>query len=183
MVTNAEAFRADTRTNQIVISDSASQVARIEEIIAKPRRRRRILHKDVPPPARAGLQVSDVIETFLSGQRAEQTASAGDRGYDGPGAETTAAIPAVPRFIAGRRDQSKGVSKPALRRDWPAIRSRTERKAAESAAPAASVSSPPADRRGFRLCAGHLSEPGHRRHGGRRTTAAIPSRSRKPWRS
>ncbi len=93
MVTNPEAFRADVRTNQIVISDGTSQVARMEEIIAKLDAEdayfTRTFHLQHAPAS----GVATVIDTFLSRQRPQQTASAPDRGYGRPGAEPGAAEP------------------------------------------------------------------------------------------
>jgi type II secretory pathway component GspD/PulD (secretin) len=141
MVTNPEAFRADTRTNQIVISDSASQVARIEEIIASLdaedayfTRTFRLQHA----PASA---VADVIETFLSGQRSEQAASAADRGYGVQGGEAATSQPSTDSATPMRENLSKGVSKgsaPGLA----GVRARMEKKTAESAIPTTDATSP-----------------------------------------
>jgi general secretion pathway protein D len=91
MVTNPEAFRADSRTNQIIISDSVSQVERIEEIIAsldtKDAYFTRTFHLQHAPAS----SVAAVIETFLTKQRPQQTISAPDlgRGRPGTGSEVT----------------------------------------------------------------------------------------------
>lgn len=108
MVTNPEAFRGDPRTNQIVISDSASQVARMEEIIARLDTEdayfTRTFHLRHAPAS----SVAGVIETFLSRQRPRQTASAPDRGYGYPNTEPEGAappphVPAPPARADSRR--------------------------------------------------------------------------------
>jgi type II secretory pathway component GspD/PulD (secretin) len=97
LVTNPEAFRADTRTNQIVISDSASQVARLEEIIAKLDAEdayfTRTFHLQHAPAS----SVAGVVETFLSRQRPQQTPSAPDRGTAAEAAPMARAPAPVPR--------------------------------------------------------------------------------------
>jgi len=142
MVTNPEAFRADTRTNQIVITDSAAQVARIDGIIASLdaedayfTRTFRLQHA----PASA---VADVIETFLSGQRSEQAASAADRGYGVQAGKAAATSqPSTDPAPSMKENLSKGVSKgsaPGLA----GVRARTEKKTAESAIPTTAATSP-----------------------------------------
>jgi type II secretory pathway component GspD/PulD (secretin) len=158
MVTNPEAFRADPRTNQIVISDSASQVARMEEIIAKLdaedayfTRTFHLLHA----PASG---VADVIEKFLSRQRPRQTASAPDRGVDRPAAEPGAGAPqsraAVPSTRAGSpvgtASQSPG-SSPGLS----GVRGSAREGAAGSAVPPAA---PSASQPGAASAAGESSQ-------------------------
>ncbi len=93
IVTNPEAFRADPRTNQIVISDSASQVARMQEIITSLDTEdayfTRTFHLKHAPAS----GVAKVIETFLNKQRPQQNLSAPDRGYGRSGAELEVAAP------------------------------------------------------------------------------------------
>jgi len=94
-VTNPDAFRADVRTNQIIISDSASQVARMEDIIAKLDAEdayfTRTFHLQHAPAS----SVADVVQTFLSSQRPKQSLGAADRGYGeaAAGPEPAAAVP------------------------------------------------------------------------------------------
>jgi general secretion pathway protein D len=138
MVTNPEAFRAEPRTNQIIISDSASQVARIQEIIAKLDSEdayftRTFLLQHAPASG-----VASVIQTFLSRHRPQQTASAPGRGYDRSGAEPEAAPPQagvpVPSTTAGspaRTTRQSYGSRPGLA----GIRAPTRDGTAGSAAP------------------------------------------------
>lgn len=93
MVTNPEAFRADPRTNQIVISDSASQVARMQEIITSLDTEDAYFTRTFLLQHAPASLVAKVIETFLTKQRPQQNPSAPDRGYDRPGAEPDAAAP------------------------------------------------------------------------------------------
>jgi type II secretory pathway component GspD/PulD (secretin) len=112
LVTNPEAFRADLRTNQIVICDSASQVARMEEIIAKLDAEdayfTRTFHLQHAPAS----SVAGVIETFLSRQRPQQTASAGDRGYGAPRAEPEAVAPPSRAAAPSARADSARITAP-----------------------------------------------------------------------
>jgi general secretion pathway protein D len=81
-VTNPEAFRADVRTNQIVICDSASQVARMEDIIAKLDAEDAYFTRTFHLQHAPATSVAEVVKTFLSSQRPKQTPGAADRGYD-----------------------------------------------------------------------------------------------------
>ena len=108
MVSNPEAFQADTRTNQIVICDSTSQVTRMEEIIAKLDKEdsyfTRTFHLQHAPAS----DVAGIVETFLSSQRPQQTISAADRGYARPPVRSETAAPAsgpsTPAPAPGSRD-------------------------------------------------------------------------------
>jgi len=133
MVTNPEAFRADPRTNQIVISDSASQVARMQEIIAKLDTEdayfTRTFHLQHAPASSVAL----VIETFLSRQRPEQTVSAPDRGYGRSDAEPKAAAPPTRAESPVMKAPKSSGSPPGLA----GVRALTKEGAASPAVPSA----------------------------------------------
>lgn len=140
MVTNPEAFRADPRTNQIVISDSVSQVARMQEIIAKLDAEdayfTRTFHLQHAPAS----SVAVVIQTFLSRQRPQQTASAPDRGYGRSGTEPEAAAPQSGAAAPSTRADSAVMITPQSSGSPPGlagVRAPTKEGAASSAAPSA----------------------------------------------
>ncbi len=112
-VTNPEAFRADVRTNQIVICDSASQVARMEDIIAKLDAEDAFFTRTFHLQHAPATSVAGVIRTFLSSRRPQQTPSAPDRGDGGRPAETEAASKAPAASAASSRDQRAGTTPPS----------------------------------------------------------------------
>ncbi len=111
-VTNPEVFRADVRTNQIVICDSASQVARMEEIIAKLDAEDAFFTRTFHLQHAPATSVATVIRTFLSSQRPQQTPSAPDRGGARPAGPEAAAKPPI-AAAAAPRDQREGTPVPA----------------------------------------------------------------------
>ncbi len=147
MVTNPEAFRADPRTNQIVISDNASQVARMEEIIAKLDAEdayfTRTFHLQHAPAS----SVAGVIETFLSRQRPQPTASAPDRGYGRPniGPEGAAPPPRTPGPPARADSPRITTPSPGSAPGLAGVRTPTKEGGVGSVVSAAAPASSPAD--------------------------------------
>lgn len=144
LVSNPEVFRADLRTNQIVISDSASQVARLEEIIAKLDAEdayfTRTFHLQHAPAS----SVAGIIDAFLSRQRPQQSAGAPDRGTAPAGPEATGsssgapAAPGRPESMAAADSQSPG-SRPGLAGIRPPTRGAPTGAEAPPSAPASSA--------------------------------------------
>ncbi len=138
LVTNPEAFRADPRTNQIVICDSASQVARLEEVIrqldAEDAFFTRTFHLRHAPAS----NIAGIVETFLSIQRPQQTAGAPDRGTGHPQTEPEAASPPT----RGTTQTTPGTSSPGSAPGLAGVKTRTSDGASASPAP----SMPPSSR-------------------------------------
>ena len=121
LVTNPEAFRADPRTNQIVITDSESQVARMESIVAKLDSEDAYFTRTFHLQNATASKVAGIIETFLSRQRPQQTAAAPDRGLGNspaaPGAGapgSPVSPPAAPRGPRGETPSQSMGSAPGL---------------------------------------------------------------------
>lgn len=146
MVTNPDAFRADTRTNQIIISDSASQVARMTEIIAKLDTEdayfTRTFHLEHAPAS----SVATVIETFLSRQRPQQPLSAADRGYNGSDTAPATIEPSqAPAPSAGADARATRARSTGSRPGLAGVRAPADRGAARPTPPAGLPPSAPAD--------------------------------------
>lgn len=72
MVTNPDAFRAEPRTNQIIICGRTSQVARIENIIKKLDREDAYFTRTYHLEHASASQVARIIESFISRQSSQR---------------------------------------------------------------------------------------------------------------
>ena len=77
LITNPDTFHVEPRTNQIIISGSASQVARIENIVKKLDCEDAYFTRTYYLEHASASQVADIIESFISRQRPQAYRSIG----------------------------------------------------------------------------------------------------------
>ena len=123
LVTNPAAFRAESRTNQIIIRDGASQVARIESIIKKLDREDAYFTRTYNLKYASASHVADIIESFMtrgktktnqSYKLSRQTSSKSSSPPKSPESHRTGVAPGSAPGLAAVKNSRQAAASPLL---------------------------------------------------------------------